>query len=83
MKYGLYSVQLRILAGVKGPPTGMIIFRDGVTPGRAAEASVFARHCAGYRIFDGVPARAAVHRSSSCKRICTALTRREIDRLIQ
>jgi len=30
---------------------------------QAPEASVFARHCVGQRVFDGVPARAAVHRS--------------------
>ena len=32
---------------------------------QAPEASVFARHCAGQRVFDGVPARAVVHRSRS------------------
>jgi hypothetical protein len=32
MRYGLYSVQLRLLARGEGPTSGVIIVRNGATP---------------------------------------------------
>jgi hypothetical protein len=47
--------------------------RRGERPGWwAAEASVFARHYDGWRVFDGIPARTDVHRSRSRRQFCAA-----------